>query len=216
MFATLLPHVHAAVIADDVVLLDVRSDNYFCLPGAAEDLARPVVDDGEDGLAALLVAQGLAQWSPCPMEPPAAAPASMPRTDVLDQPCSGPSLRDAMALIGAYLDTMLHYRAREFAHLTAYVRRGRVGAAEAAGDDAELRRLCAVFAQLVPWVPISGKCLERSFLLLRFLQRRGRDARWVFGVTTWPFAAHCWLQVDEVALDDAAERLVRFTPIMVA
>ena len=54
----------------------------------------------------------------------------------------------------------------------------------------------------------------RSFVLLRFLQRSGLNARWVIGVRTWPFSAHCWLQIDDTALDDAWERLVVYEPIL--
>ena len=47
------------------------------------------------------------------------------------------------------------------------------------------------------------------------LRRHGHDARWVFGVRTWPFRAHCWLQRGEVVLDDDLETLVPLTPILV-
>ncbi|WP_374571406.1 lasso peptide biosynthesis B2 protein [Phenylobacterium sp. J426] len=63
--------------------------------------------------------------------------------------------------------------------------------------------------------PLPAKCLVRSFALLCFLRRCGHDAAWCFGVSTWPFAAHCWLQVGEVALDDHPDQLAAYTPIHV-
>jgi hypothetical protein len=36
----------------------------------------------------------------------------------------------------------------------------------------------------------------------------------VFGVRTWPFHAHCWLQVEDVVLDDHHERIGAYTPLM--
>jgi hypothetical protein len=42
----------------------------------------------------------------------------------------------------------------------------------------------------------------------------GFDADWIIGVRTWPFMAHCWLQVGAVALDDDVERLAAYTPIL--
>jgi hypothetical protein len=38
----------------------------------------------------------------------------------------------------------------------------------------------------------------------------------VFGVRTWPFHAHCWLQCDDVVLDDQADRVAAYAPILVA
>jgi transglutaminase-like putative cysteine protease len=70
------------------------------------------------------------------------------------------------------------------------------------------------FDQLMPLVPFQGQCLFRSRLLLAFLRTADRDATWVFGVRTRPFQAHCWLQVHDTALDDAAERICGYTPIL--
>ena len=47
------------------------------------------------------------------------------------------------------------------------------------------------------------------------LRRAGQNAAWVFGVRTWPFSAHCWLQIGDAVLDDDPERVSRYTPIMV-
>lgn len=73
----------------------------------------------------------------------------------------------------------------------------------------------ASFHRWAPFAPAPGKCLLRSFMLLRLLRRHGHDARWVFGVRTWPFRAHCWLQAGDVVLDDDVEALVALTPILV-
>ena len=73
----------------------------------------------------------------------------------------------------------------------------------------------AEWARWIPYAPVRAKCLVRSFLLLRWLVRRGHGAYWVFGVTTWPFRAHCWLQCGAVALDDDVERLAAYSVIMV-
>ena len=78
----------------------------------------------------------------------------------------------------------------------------------------ELLDAAAAFARARPWMPIGGECLVRSFLMLTYLRRLGFDADWVIGVRTWPFRAHCWLQAGDVALDDDAERLVAYTPMV--
>ena len=39
-------------------------------------------------------------------------------------------------------------------------------------------------------------------------------AVWVFGVRTWPFSAHCWLQIGDAVLDDDPERVGIYPPIL--
>ncbi|MBS0331310.1 MAG: lasso peptide biosynthesis B2 protein [Proteobacteria bacterium] len=79
---------------------------------------------------------------------------------------------------------------------------------------ANLLRVVDDFHRWAPFAPTSGKCLLRAYMLLRLLRRRGEDATWVFGVRTWPFHAHCWLQCEDVVLDDHPERIRAFTPIL--
>ena len=59
-----------------------------------------------------------------------------------------------------------------------------------------------------------ARCYVAFDVAVRVLRARGFDALWVFGVRTWPFSAHCWLQVGLTALDDDLERLAAYTPIM--
>ena len=69
--------------------------------------------------------------------------------------------------------------------------------------------------QLSPWLPFEGACLARSALMIAYLNRLGLQADWVFGVRLRPFEAHCWVQLDDVALNEDVERLAAFTPVMV-
>ena len=55
---------------------------------------------------------------------------------------------------------------------------------------------------------------DHQRMLAAFLRSLGHRPTWVFGVRTWPFQAHCWLQVEDIALDDEAERLCAFAPIL--
>ena len=202
------PQIHAAAVDADLVLLDVNADAYLCLPGAAESWnggagAKALLDD--------LVEKGLATRSPAPE--PAPSVLELPRIDLRNGQRRQPTAADLLHLAGAWLDLALHYRGRSLSHILAAVRR-RQSSPREASDIAELQRLCQVFATAVVWLPAPGKCLVRSFLLIRFLQRAGQDARWVFGVRTWPFQAHCWVQSGDAALEDAPERLFAYTPIL--
>lgn len=71
-----------------------------------------------------------------------------------------------------------------------------------------------LFDRWMPWIPGQGQCLYRAYLLRAFLASRGRGSTWVFGVRTWPFSAHCWLQIGDVLLDDDPDRVALYAPIM--
>jgi hypothetical protein len=212
----LLPHVRAVAVDEDLVFLDIAADRYLCLPGGGA-IVRQTAGPTDDGVWRDLVRQGLAAEgvaaegvSPAAPSPPIALPAR----DVVDLAPCPPTVQDVRQLVMAYLDVLVGYRPRSFAEVLRQARRR--GPPAATRVTPELIRLCRVFHTLAVWAPVSGKCLERSFFLLRFLQRSGVDAQWMFGVRVWPFRAHCWLQADDVALDDAAERLAAYSPILAA
>lgn len=207
--------VRGIMIEEDAVFLDVASNAYFCLPAIAEALriegqalalsAEPLAED--------LLAAGLATPSP-PTEP--AMTIVRPRRTaraVLDNlPADQrrpPAWRHWRAAIAAGLANIRDQR-RAFAKRLPAPRQTHAGPA----GPALLADLDA-FRTLAPWLPFDGVCLYRSGLLRRYLLALGHHVDWVFGVRTWPFAAHCWLQVDDLALDDEAERLIAYHPIMV-
>ncbi|OIQ70741.1 hypothetical protein GALL_476450 [mine drainage metagenome] len=105
------------------------------------------------------------------------------------------------------------FRGRSFAWILAQAQRD-ARLLPAAAPSRRTRDLTAAFQACQPWIPFQGACLYRSFLLREALRRLGEPVWWVFGVQTWPFEAHCWLQVGDVVLDDWVERVVAYTPIL--
>lgn len=209
MTAFLAPHVHLARLGNDLVFLDVLADRYMCAPDLGE---HAVVDDRRrlDGLrptdleafkaAGLL--DGKPSWSPPP--PP------LPNQG-LDATDAAVKVIDQIRFAAALIDLTVCYPGRPFARLLRNVRPPLGEVRDPSGQ--EILRLARAFRQLVVFAPISRKCLVRSFLLMRFLDRAGHSAQWVFGVRTWPFGAHCWVQSGDVVLDDAPERLAPYQPI---
>ena len=211
----LAPHIHLAVIGDDVVLLDVAADRYICVPGGREQLS-PSSDRGSvspsdpEVLAEMAGAGYLSAATGFQARPVCTRPA---------QDFGGPSVerltaREALRLGGALCDLGLRYRARSLVEILAFATR-KPCAPVSVSRHVEALRLARLFDRVAVWLPMPRKCLARSFVLLRFLQRSGLNAAWVFGVRTWPFSAHCWLQVGDLALDDHWERLLAYEPIMV-
>lgn len=207
--------VHAAQIGSDFVFLDPRRDDYLCLPLETGTLAL----EGDQlvtafpELRSLLLQAGLATVSGCaarattaPTSPRHAARRLIEDTPGLNR--QRPRPRQVWALAVA-LATAVLGRGRPVLTLAQGIRRP-----DRPAPAADLLPDLAVYRRLAPWLPIDGLCLFRSHMLLTYLNRLGHDPRWMFGVRTWPFRAHCWLQQDDVALDDEAERLAAYTPIM--
>lgn len=71
------------------------------------------------------------------------------------------------------------------------------------------------FAHARRYVPIEPICLLDSLSLLRFLSRRRLPATIVFGVIPEPFAAHCWVQAGDIALNETLSDTHAYTPIRV-
>ena len=208
----LKPAAYGAAIDDDLVLLDAQVGAYHCLAGAGPALqpdGRTLV--GLDGaLAAALATAGLAaplDGSTTPRPPP-----PRPRATALRSAYPPPRPGDLGEAAFGLLELLRRYRGRTFAQILAAARDPMPTVRR---QPAPLAEVLDRFQGWVPYAPVSGKCLLRSFLLLRLLRRQGHDAMWVFGVTTWPFAAHCWLQVEDLVLDDELDRVATYTPIMV-
>jgi hypothetical protein len=73
----------------------------------------------------------------------------------------------------------------------------------------------AAFHRLAPFVfTTRDACMLHSLALKRFLSLYDIRTHWVFGVSTTPFVAHCWLQHDSLVLNDEPEHVTKFTTIM--
>jgi hypothetical protein len=211
------PHVHATAVDEDVVLLDIEADAYFCLPGAAagfevgQDRWRVSIQDR--ALAADLAEAGLILELAHEGPRSARATPPPPEASALRYQHSPPRGADLSLAIASTLDVALHYRGRPFRDIIRRATR-HPGALRRA-PQRDLLDLVDSFHRWVPFAPVSGKCLLRAFMLLRLLQREGHRASWVFGVSTWPFQAHCWLQVGPLVLDESCEIAAAYRPIMV-
>lgn len=210
------PEVHLAWVGEDLVILDLVDGQYFCLPGIAGVAARS--DAG--GLEAAdpealvdLVAAGLIQPAGAPSAALAADLIASPTADLLDRIPASLDARAAAAMAQAFGVVVRRFHGRPLRAIVSAAARARPTTRQS--DAVALARRAAGFATMLPWVPLQGECLFRSFMLLAFLRSGGFDARWVFGVRTWPFQAHCWLQSGALVLDDAADRVAAFTPILV-
>lgn len=206
------PRRHAAVSGADLVLLDLDEGAYACVPGGATlvracgprfELHLDNVDLATDLEAAGFIVPGFGL----------SGPPAVPRPTAQLHLETGPvTLAQAARLGFELVDLARHFHGRSFGRLIAVARHRRRVQIDAA--DPRLQAEASALFSLLPWIPGQGQCLYRSFLLLRLLNRTGLDATWMFGVRTWPFAAHCWLQVGDTVIDDDLDHVAGYSPIL--
>ena len=73
--------------------------------------------------------------------------------------------------------------------------------------------LATHFQSVRRWLPQTPNCLSDSLALLLFLKSHGASAELVFGAKLDPFAAHCWIQADDLLLNDRIDRIEGFTVV---
>jgi hypothetical protein len=193
-------------------VLDARTNAYYCLPAASAAVRMSVgglVFDDPDLADQFAQAGFLAEAAP----PPSRLALPRPRRDLRLRVADRLRFGDLAVILAAWLTMFFSYHRVDFHRLVRLEGKAR-RAPEKDEPSPEVERLVAAFERILPWLPFQEVCLYRAFLLKRVLRWRGHSARWVFGVRTWPFQAHCWLQIGDVVLDDAADRLAGFTPIM--
>ena len=231
---SLADHVFVCVNDEHVVLLDLKQDRYWALEA---DKTAPLVGlvpgwpvsptPGEvqpeeaQEVAAALLDQGILAGdaagkdaTPVAISPPARE--LLPDHEYRRTPLR---LGTVLKFVSAALAAKIALRWAPFEKVVRnFGARKRSGSAAAQTLDVERARgLVATFFRLRIFVFSSkNECLFNSLALLGFLERHGVYADWVFGVQARPFAAHCWVQKDEIVFNDTVEHVSGYTPIMAA
>lgn len=204
------PTIFMARLHEDVVVLDVQADRYECLVDAAAWLN--IASDGaitvpDADIARQLIEAGFATAEPRP--PRSAIPVARRELSPPPKTRRADRLRAFLSLSAG----TAAFRGRSLKRLV-----DEPGPASPGREPAR-QRLAAITAAAgaaAPWVPFEGECLQRAYLLRRLLRTEGWSPLWVFGVRTWPFGAHCWLQIDDLVVGDTLDRVRFYTSIMAA
>ena len=209
--AQLSSAVHMVAVRDDVVVLDVTADQYACLVGAADVLAFPhpgVVVAPPEVLDQLKAAGHLNEAT----SPDTVRRSPVTATGELSLSCASGRLR-ALDTALRTLTATARFRQRTLAELVAPNTGSR--SPQSGRDTGRLVTRAAAYRSVLPLVPFEGLCLQRAYQLRQVLASDGLVVDWVFGVRTWPFFAHCWLQHGDLVVADRIERVRAFTPIAV-
>jgi hypothetical protein len=224
--------VYLCVTQGHGVFLDLARDKYSAVILPAEDRGN-AVGAGSSMAHALagqrdaLIEAGLLTTDPDHGDPIAAAPIEAFAGHIFgldDQRAFGLtgeaaaglniSMREISDFFVASWTASHSLKTKHISRIVGDVRRRKARAAPTRIDLDEVRRLTAVFRRLRPWYPRKYLCLYDSLALVEFLARRGVFPLWVFAVQAQPFGAHCWVQIEDLLLNEGTEYAGQFTPIM--
>lgn len=223
---TLAQHAFVCRCDREVVILDVRRDRYLAVDAVRHAALAALVQDwpacndesgSVDATPTLSLAKSLLSLGVLTQAPQTGKSASPLRAVVARSECNQSThagLRTLFAVLSATLIASLILRWLPFERVIARVRK-RHSTPHGSTDTDELRELVGQFQYAHSWLFSSDRrCLHESLALLEFLARHRHFPDWIFGVHTTPFAAHCWLQHEDVVVNDSLENVAQFTPIM--
>jgi hypothetical protein len=196
------------------VFLDLRRDRYCTLGGAAalsfEKLRCIPGGFASEELAEPLLATGMfAKASEATDHSPPRLPAPEP---TFSNEQVQPRIADLAEILLLLVRTRRALRSQPFEQLIAK-RFGRASGRVSGRPDVALA-LARRFNSARTLIPIAPMCLEDSLALHDWLARRSVFPMLAVGVKLDPFAAHCWLQLDRIVLNDSPDRVAAFTPIL--
>lgn len=202
------------------VFLDLRQNRYFALPSGPTTVLLKVADRQPLAAAdyrelAPLISRGLIQESEQgDVFPSAEPPPASQSFDFSDTRVPLPRLIEAI-LTQWGVENSLRWRGLN--HAVRKIRQRVTLASEQDGPEARTAalRAAAAFDRAGILYPSHGRCLAKSLALVAYLARRNCHPSLIFGVRVSPFSAHCWVQFGGIVLNDSADHIRTFKPILV-
>lgn len=203
--------------AGRAVFLDLERDRFFCLPPDRDAAFRSWAQGTEPPSATRLEPLrqcGLLIPGEDGSQPLAPAKLVGATRDLAAESEGTATLYDiATAILAQHCASRLLRRRSLQAILAApETQPGSLSVGDAA---ARARRLAAAFAASALILRTADRCLPRAIAMRSLCHRAGLRPLLVFGVRRDPFAAHCWVQLDDAVLVGELEQVRLFTPILV-
>ena len=194
------------------VFMDDQADSYFRLDADAEAEFLTVIGGGN----------GSAQPSDLlpdtlglpPEQSAVEARCVQPATSLLERcgacrPTLGDIMRATLILHSAKRSLAREPVGQILARLTS------TGVAETGSVAGRQVPLAKRFLTARRLVPVRTNCLLDSIAILKWLGPESAGASLVFAVKLDPFAAHCWVQNDQLLINDVLDTVASFTPVRV-
>jgi Transglutaminase-like superfamily len=233
----LAEHVFVCLNGEHLVLLDLKEDRYWALqasqtaglgalvggwpvkPADSTSSAEPPSPETAAAIEELRGRGVLTDSVPAGKDAtPVVATAAVRELLCESEPAAGQRIGNWFTFFAACAVAKIALRTWPFERVIRRVkqRKAQLGAKAAPLDTERARRLVEGFARYRVFLFSSkNECLYDSLALLEYLARYGIYADWVFAVQTRPFAAHCWVQHDDLVFNDTVEHVSGYTPIMV-
>lgn len=231
------PHVRFCVTSTGAVVLDLKRTRYFgigsketrALATLALNWSRASVVDGDSielmpseealgNLANLLVTAGLLATAP-PSEEPLAC--QMHRLDLRSVECEHhyrgfPRMRHILALARAFRWAKRAINSRDLYSIVREIEREKVLLLPVTESDTRLAiESVSAFRRLRPYAfTAKDQCLVHALTLTKFLMLSGTSPTWIIAVRPRPWAAHSWVQLNNLVLDSNPEEVNGYTPIL--
>lgn len=210
--------IYGCVIGDQAACLDLQSDRYFLIPRDTFNamIAEPPLADDLSRRAVLqrLVEKGIVREGPGPALAEQLITRKAAECDPSKPPFSSTLLAEAIGYqIAAALKLKLSSLLKVVNSLKA--RKAKTTSLISDRTEDELLRVASAFRASGKFFMSDGRCLRRSIALADCLIRRQLPFELVFGVALQPFAAHCWVQYEDTILNDRAEEIDGYQPILV-
>jgi hypothetical protein len=205
----LAPDQYAAVFDDRAVVLDVRADRYRLLKSTAASGLRALESGDEEHPAyAHLVSIGILEAGERDTTAVGIRPFIASALERSPVHAHGPGF---LAVASALLRSMTELKR---AGLRRTLQRTAQRSLAGADGSAALVPIAQAYARQRSRLPLHQICLPDSLALHRILAARGLRSSLVIGVRLDPFMAHCWLQADDLLLNDGCDHVSGFTPIL--
>lgn len=210
---------------DHFVFLDLANDRYFELPPSLQDVFHAHIED-RSGRGAGIDISGLLRHDILtvasanePSTPPSIV--GLPRYSAIEQSSSNQKPGIVVLLEVSAIVCWTQFRLKTgkisgIARDLVVLRQRRTPPSHDGLDAPTLQRVLESadsFRRARPYVPVETCCLLDALSMVSFLSRRRLPSYVVFGITHDPFAAHCWVQVDDIVLNDTVGNVSRHTPI---
>ena len=195
--------------------MDARSDSYFALESDQKSGVIALLDSGQPAgcdprLAEVLGVAG---------EPAEIVRANCPppARSLVDElaPAHWPRPADLFTTARLVIGTRSRLRRSPIEMVLQDLFATAVTAPVGSGEFAQLSELARRFLSARRLIPVKGNCLTDSLTLLRLLGPARHAAMLVFGVKLHPFGAHCWVQSNDVVLNDRLDNVAAFSPVRV-
>ncbi len=198
-----------------VICLDIARDRYFAPPAATDSVLIGWLD-GEPAtqeVDRLLVAMGIVLSAhhrrPVPVEIAVEMPVAV---DAVPLPVPSVSPATVIGVAAAVISASRAVKRQPLAHSLTKAFAG-MPPRPVTNTSARDEKI-ALFRAARPLIPVPRICLHDCLALLNWLEAHRSGVTLIFGVSAWPFNAHCWLQAEGRSIDDFPMSPSRFEPIL--